>query len=230
MNYLDYFIIGVVVFYGLWGLSKGLLKIGLDFVGYIVAFFAAKLLSPFLVSYLTGTGLQVSIQNKLIETFDKIVPGISQSLSTLTLPSDMGTLLEQQPDLTTIFNSYPTLFGTLEKNMYALSGRAIFEAISAYVILVISVLLIFLVVKIVFSIVVSIILSRQDHMPLAFVNRLLGLAVGLTLSFVLLSFALQLSEVYALTSSPVISEAITTSTFGHLFKTVPLMEWLSKII
>lgn len=230
MNYLDYTIIGVIVFYGLWGLSKGLLKIILDFAGYIVAFFAAKLFSPMLVDYLVDTGIQTSIQNKLIETFNKIVPNISQSLESINLPSNLNTLLQQEPQLNKILESYPTLGDSLEQNMSELAGQGLFEVITEYILMILSIVAIFMLVKIVFSVIVSIILSRQDQMPLAFTNRILGLSLGLVIAFVLLSFAVQLTEVVALTSSPVISDAIATSKYGHIFTSIPLLDWLSKIL
>lgn len=229
MNYLDYLIIGIVVFYGLWGISKGLLKIVFDFLGYIVAFFAAKLLSPTLVSYITTTGIKDQIFSKISETFTKINPDLSQ-LETLKLPDNMSSLLQQEPELTKVLSEYPQIKSVLEDNMAKLSGQGILDVLTEYVIFIASILVIFIVTKLIYSIIISIVLSQREELPLAITNRILGLTLGLGIAFILLSFAFQLAEVYAITSSPVIANAIRDSKFGYLFTSVPLVEWLSQIV
>lgn len=230
MNYLDYTILAIVIIYGLWGLSKGLLKIIFDFVGYIVAFFSAKLFSPLLVSFINSSHFQSSIEDKLLNTFDSVSPGLNQSLGSITLPNNMPSLLNMEPKLQAIFDQYPKLFENLEKNISSLAGKNLLTTITEYVILIISVVILFIVVKIIYSIIVSIILSRQSQMPLALTNRILGLSFGLVISFILISFGIQLFEIYAMTSSPVLAEAIGESQYSHIFTSLPLLDWISKIV
>lgn len=229
MNYIDYIIIGFIIFYALWGLSKGLLKIIFDLAGYIAAFFAAKLLSPALVDILKETQLSTVIQNQLYDTFNKLSPTLTRSIETVKIPENITELINSEPGLSKIFESYPKLFDSLQANIIKLSGQGFLESITGYILSIIAVLLIFIVVKVIISIIVSIILSRHDDLPLAFVNRLLGLVFGLVSAFILLSFAFQLGEIYALTTSPVLSNAIAHSQFGYLFTSVPILEWLSTI-
>lgn len=230
MNYLDYTIIGILLFYSLWGLSKGLLKIILDFIGYIVAFFAAKFFSPLLVDYIQTTSFYTHIQNEILDTLNKLSPGISQTLPDVTLPSNMSTLLNQTPELNQVFNSFPGLLEKIQENISRLSGMNFLTVVTDYVILIISVILIFILAKIIYAIIISVLTSRREPMPLAITNRILGFAFGLGLAFVLLSFGLQLLEVFSITSSPVLSDAIATSKYGHYLTDIPLVEWVSKIV
>lgn len=228
MNYIDYLIIGLVVFYALWGLSKGLVKIIFDFMGYVVAFFTAKLFAPQLAEILSKSALYVTIKDGIITTFEKISPDLS-NLQTLKIPGNLNDFIQSEPGIKEIFNSYPKLMDTMQKGITDFSGQGFIDTLASYVILVLSALILFLIAKVVFSIIVSIILSQRDEMPLAFINRILGLTFGLTIAFILLSFFFQLAEVYALTSSPVLTKAIETSKYGHYFTTLPLLEWLSNI-
>jgi len=230
MNYIDYFIIGFIAFYGFWGVSKGLLKIILDLAGYVAAFFAAKIFSPVLFDYVNTTGIYGNIQDKLYQAFNKVSPDLSKSVETLKLPDNMDVLLRQEPELSKVLDAYPKLNETLSSNMSSLSGRGLMDVITEYVVLILCAVAIFILAKIIISVIISVILSRQDQLPLAMTNRLLGLSLGVVISFALLSFIFQLGEVYSLTSSPVISDAIADSRYGHVFTSIPILDWISKII
>ncbi|MBN2793859.1 MAG: CvpA family protein [Clostridia bacterium] len=230
MNYLDYTIIAILLFYSLWGLSKGLLKIILDFVGYIVAFIAAKFLGPILVNFIQTTSFYTHIQNEILDTLNKLSPGISKTLPDITLPNNMDTLLIQAPELKQIFNGFPELLNKVEANIVKLSGMNFLTVITDYVVLVLSVILIFIVSKIVYSIVISIILSKKEPMPLAVTNRILGFTFGLAVAFFILSFSIQVLEAFSITSSPVLADAIATSKYGHYLTDIPLIELVSKIV
>lgn len=230
MNYLDYIIIAIFIFYGLWGLAKGLIRILFDVVGYIVAIFAAKFLSPFLIDYLNGTSLYGSIHNRIFETFSKINTGIGRSVETITIPENMSSLLDKEPGLRSVMSSYPKLQSALESNISALNGRVFMEVITEYIIAIIALVAIFLLVKILFSIIVSIVLSSQDQMPLALTNRVLGMTLGCIIALFIVTFSLQLLEASSLASSPMILETISSSKYGHVFTSLPLLEFLSKMI
>lgn len=230
MNYLDYFIIGFILLYSIWGLSRGLLKISLDFTGYIVAFILAKLFSPALMNFVSDTNIYGNIQNKIFETFTKISPDLTVSVETLKIPDSVSSLINQEPGINKILDNYPKLLEALEKNINKLSGQGFMDVITEYVVMILCVFLIFVFVKIVFSIITSVILSRRDSLPLAFSNRLLGMALGMITSLIILSFAFQFAEAYSLTTSPVLANTIAESKYGHLFTTVPILEWLSKFV
>lgn len=230
MNYLDYAILVVIVFYALWGLSKGLMKIILDFAGYVVAFLAAKFFGTTLADMIATTSFKVTIQERIVESFNRLSPGIDTTLKSLTIPDNITTMIRQEPQLNDIFSTYPKLLDKIESNIRLLSGKNLLEVISDYVILILSVVAIFIVVKLLFSVIVSIVLSRQDQMPLAITNRIFGLAFGTVLAFIILSFTIQMVEIYSMSSSAVLSDAIHQSKLGYLFTAIPLTEWVSKII
>lgn len=229
MNYIDYLIIGVILFYALWGLSKGLIKIIFDFIGYVVAFFTAKIFGPKLADILADGNLYNNIKTGIMSTFEKINPNLS-SLETIEIPSNLNDMLQTQPGIQDIFNTYPKLMDTMQAKISQISGQGFIETLTDYVVLIIAVVIIFLVAKVVFSIIVSIILAQRDELPLAFVNRIFGMALGITIAAILLSFAFQLAEVYSLTSSPVLASAVAESKYGHYFTSLPLLEWISVFI
>lgn len=228
MNYLDYIIIGLLLFYALWGLSKGFLKLIADLAGYILAFLAAKFLSPFLVEYLYKTPFPASIQENIYNTFSRISPEITPSVETITIPNNLSSLIESEPGLRSVFNTFPNLRETIDQNLSVLSGQPFMATITSYLVTIISILAIFLVVKILVSVVASIIFSRQDYFPLAFVNRVLGLVVGLATAILIVAFTLQIIEFYALASSPIFADTIARSRYGHHFTSLPLLEWLHQ--
>ena len=230
MNYLDYIIIAGLIFYGLWGLAKGLTKLVFDFLGYVVAFLAAKYLSPFAIDYLQGTGVAVSIQESLYKTFSRISPTLTHSVETIKIPDNLTELISSEPGLRSVFNTYPTLRESIDQNIASLSGEPFMATLATYIIGIISIVIIFVVVKILFSVVVSIILSRNDQLPLAITNRILGMVVGVAVAIGLIALSLQLLETYSLTSSPVIAETIAHSKYGYLFTSLPLLEWLQNIM
>lgn len=230
MNFLDYFIIGFIIFYSLWGLAKGFLKIILGLLGYVVALIAAKLLSPFLVTYVNGTAFYGNIHSRLFESFSKVSPELSRSIETLTLPNSLSELLRQEPALAKVFEDFPKITELLEKHISDFSGIGFMEVITEYLIMIICVVVIFVVTKIIFSIIIYVILSRRDDLPLAIFDRFLGLLIGLFTSLILLSFGLQLVEIFSLSSSPVLAETIANSQLGHYFTMLPIVELISSFI
>lgn len=230
MNYLDYIIIAILIFYGLWGLAKGFLKLILDLAGYVVAFFAAKLFSPYLIEYINGTAIPSHIQNSIYDTFARVSPTITRSLETIKIPDNINELIASEPGLRDVFATFPQIRESINSNIISLSGQPFMETITQYIIGILCAIAIFLVVKIVFSIVVSVFLSRQDHFPLAVTNRILGMAVGLVIAVCIISLGLQFAEAYSLASTPVLAETMANSKYGHLFTTIPLLDWIQSII
>jgi len=230
MNYLDYIIIAIFIFYALWGLTKGLLRIVLDLAGYVVAIVVAKLTSPFLIEFLNNTSIYGNIHNKIYDTFSKISPDLTRAVETIKIPNNLSNLLQQEPGLRSIMNSYPKLQSTIESNITALNGRGFMEVVTEYIVAIISLIAIFLVVKIAFSIVVSIVLSNQDQMPLALTNRILGMTLGCIIALFIVTFSLQLLEAGSLASSPALLDTISHSKYGHVFTSLPLLDFLAQLI
>ena len=230
MNYLDYIIIAIFIFYGLWGLAKGILRIVLDLVGYVVAVIVAKLASPLLITYLNGTSFYGNVHNKIYDTFSRISPELGRSIETLKIPDSLSEMVQQEPGLRSVLHSYPKLQSTIEANMNSLYGRGFMEVVTEYMMAIISILAIFVFVKIIFSLVVSVILSRQDQLPLAITNRIFGMVFGCLVALFLVTFTLQLVEVYSMASSPVLLETISHSKYGHMFTSIPLLDFMTKLI
>lgn len=230
MNYLDYIIIAIFIFYGLWGLAKGILRIVLDLVGYIVAIIIAKLTSPLLISYINGTSFYGNVHNKIFDTFSRISPELGRSIETLKIPDNISEMITQEPGLRSVLHSYPKLQSAIESNLSTLYGRGFMEVVTEYVIAILSILVIFVFVKTLFSIAVSVILSRQDHLPLAITNRILGMVLGCFVALFIVTFTLQLIEVYSLASSPVLLDTISHSKYGHVFTSIPLLDFMTKLI
>lgn len=230
MNYLDYIIIAIFIFYALWGLAKGLLRIVLDIAGYIVAIIVAKLTSPFLIEFLSGTSIYGNIHSKIYKTFSKVSPSLTRSIETIKIPNNFADMLQEEPGLRSIMNTYPKLQSAIESNIRTLNGRGFMEVVTEYILAIISLIAIFLVVKIVFSIIVSIILSNQDQMPLALTNRILGLTLGCIIALFIVTFSLQLLEAGSLAGSPALLDTISHSKYGHVFTSLPLLDFLTQLI
>lgn len=230
MNYLDYIIIAIVVFYGLWGLAKGFLRLVLDLAGYIIAFMAAKWLSPYLIDYVQTTNIPNAIHTSLFDTFKRISPTLTSSIDNLKIQGSLDTLTQQEPALRDVFHQYPTLKEKVDANMIAMSGNSFMETITTYLVSILCVVAIFLLVKIIFSVITSIMLARQDYMPLAVTNRIFGMLTGLLVAGIVISFSLQLIQTYALTSSPVLSDTISQSKYGHIFTNIPILDYIQSII
>lgn len=230
MNYIDYFIIGFILIYSLWGLSKGIIKIVFDLLGYIVAIFTAKLLSPYLIQYVNSTVIYEKIQTRVFESVNKLDPIVSQKLSTYKIPSDMSGILNKEPEIINMLKDFPSLLESIENNISKFSGKLMLDIIADYVVLILCFLTVFIIVKIIFSIVVAIIISRNEDMPLAVINRFLGLLLGAITSILLLSLIFQVAEVLTLTSANIITNAVQESKYGHLFINLPILEWISNFI
>ena len=230
MNYLDYIIIAILIFYGLWGLAKGFLKLILDLAGYVVAFLAAKLFSPYLIEYINGTMIPTHIQNNIYDTFARVSPNITRSLETMKIPDNINDLIAGEPGLSDVFATFPQIKTSINSNIASLSGQPFLETLTHYIVAILCAVAIFLVVKILFSIVASVFLSRQEHFPLAITNRILGMAVGLIIAVGIISLGLQFVEAYSLASTPVLSETLANSKYGHLFTTLPLLDWIQNIL
>lgn len=230
MNYLDYVIIAIFIFYGLWGLAKGFLRLFLDLIGYVVAFFAAKLFSPYLIDWVNQTTLPSTIQNSIYDTFSRVSPNITRSLETLRIPENINELISKEPGLRDVFNTFPQIRDTINSNISDLAGQPFLETVATYILGILCAVTIFLVVKVIFSVIVSVFLSRQDQFPLAITNRILGLIVGLIIAVCIVSLGLQIAEAYSLASTPVLAETMANSMYGHLFTTIPLLDWILSII
>jgi len=230
MNYLDYIIIFIIVFYGLWGLAKGLKKLFFDLIGYAIAFISAIYLSPYLREFISSTAFYIKIQNGIYDTFSRISPTITHSIDTLKIPTNINELFLTEPGLRDVFSTFPGLKETLNNNIIALSGKPFLHTMTLYLIGILSILLIFIVVKVVFSIIVSITIMQYDSYPLAITNRILGLTIGIFIAICLVALSLQLLEAYSITISPVIAETIKDSKYGHIFTSFPILEWVQNIV
>ncbi len=228
MNYLDYIIIGIVAFYAIWGLANGILKIVLGFLGYVVAFFAAKFLTPFAVTFLNESNYFDDLKLKIFNVFREISPNISESFQSLKIPSNIPELISKEPGLTEIFSKYPKLEESISSNISAISGKGFLDVIAEYTLALICAVIIFFTVKLIYTIIVSIILSRRDNLPLAVLDRILGLGFSVLISVVLLFFAFQIMEFLSITSVTSINDAIINSKFAHIFTSIPLLEWVTQ--
>ena len=230
MNYLDYMIICVIVFYGLWGFAKGLKKLVFDFIGYALAFAAAKYLSPYLTDFISETAFYNNIQNGIYDTFSRISPTITPSLDTLKIPSNINEIFVNEPGLRDVFSTFPGLKETLNNNIIALSGKPFLDTMTLYLIGILSILLIFIVVKVLFSVIISVTVLQYDPYPLALTNRILGFTIGIFTSICIIALTLQLLEAYSITISPVIADTITNSKYGHMFTSIPILQWIENVI
>lgn len=187
MNFLDGVIILILIFAGILGYKRGILKTVVSIVGFILSIYFAYKFSPNLTLFLENRMNFVSnIKNYISNHINlppetKIVPSTIENLklyiSTLFLPKFFKAwLIENLPYL----SSFQNLVTVYDSYLYLIS-IVIGEIISF--------LILFLIFMIIFSIVKSILGGIIHKIPiLGTLDRVLGLVFNLTLYFSFIVF------------------------------------------
>ncbi len=209
MNTIDIVLLGVIGMFAIWGFAKGFISTIIGFVGYIVAFIAARTWGSTLGQTLQGTGLMVSLRRSINSNLANMgISGMDPSQTEEILNStEFGELLSQNPAVQNIFNQMTS------------AGNAV-EGITELIVNVVSMslgfLIIFLVVKLVISLVGAALsgLSKMSK-SISFVNRFFGLVtgslIGVALATVTVVFVLPLlmtynTELYTMAQSSIVSK------------------------
>jgi len=209
VNTIDIVLLGVIGMFAIWGFAKGFISTIIGFVGYIVAFIAARTWGSTLGQTLQGTGLMVSLRRSINSNLANMgISGMDPSQTEEILNStEFGELLSQNPAVQNIFNQMTS------------AGNAV-EGITELIVNVVSMslgfLIIFLVVKLVISLVGAALsgLSKMSK-SISFVNRFFGLVtgslIGVALATVTVVFVLPLlmtynTELYTMAQSSIVSK------------------------
>jgi uncharacterized membrane protein required for colicin V production len=209
VNTIDIVLLGLIGVFALWGFAKGFISTIIGFVGYIVAFIAARTWGSALGQTLLGTGLMESLRRSINSNLANMgISGMDPSQTEEILNNtEFGELLSQNPAVQNIFNQMSN------------AGNAV-EGITELIVNVVSMslgfLLIFLVVKLVISLIGAALsgLSKMSK-SISFVNRFFGLItgslIGGALATIAVVFVLPLlmtynTKLYTMAQSSVVSK------------------------